>query len=254
MDSVKVYKAEGIAFDEREMSLTELPPIPSEYQDRLVEAGGYCDEKPNVRIVSGLDPDLVEFYGGKWWRKYAFREHRVNEYTVWHKPDGTKKILSPKEAEVMGKMKNRQGLLLPVVDRQTIEHGIPRYFVEYYKPPELFGDPELWEQARFDPQEDGTMLDLMGPFPSEGMYETWFSIEEPVEENGEIVQTKFRALDDIVMELILAKIEEAKARNSAAQQHTETRQEVNREYLEHKEKIKEDIKDIVSEHVDRLVI
>jgi hypothetical protein len=251
---VQVYSTDNLEFAERELLISELPPIPEGFQEALTEAGGYCDNKPNVRVVSGLDENLVEFYGGKWWRKYAFREHRVNEYAVWHKPDGSKKILSPKEADILGRSKSLTGVILPVVDRQTIEYGIPRYFIEYYKPPELFGNPELWEAARFDPQDDGTILDLMGEFPSEGVYETWFAVEEPVidEKTKVVTGTEFRKLDEIVLEFVIAKIEEVKTK-SAAKQHAEVRAEVDQDYRDKKAQLKEDIADIVRDHVDRLI-
>lgn len=236
------------------MSLTELPPVPVWVEEALLEAGGTCNGFPNVRIVSGLDDSVTEWVGGRYWKKYAFREHFVNEYTIHHKPDGTKSILSPKEAEVLSKAKNLKGILIPVVDRKVIEHGIPRYFVEYYKPPEHFGSKELWEQARFDPQEDGTILDVMGSFPDNGAYETWFMIEEPdqIGENGEVISTKFREIDEIVVEFIKQKIEVAKT-VSTTEQHASIRAEIDKEYRDHKDELKEDIKDIVKDRIHRLI-
>lgn len=253
MNTVQIYDVQGAVFEEKEMSLTELPPVPLFAEEELLKAGGTCNGFPNVRIVSGLGDD-TEWVGGRYWKKYAFREHIVNSYTVWHKPDGSKSILTDKEGEVLSKAKNLKGVLLPVVDRKVIEHGIPRYFVEYYKPPESFGSKRLWEQARFDPQEDGTILDLMGEYPEEGAYETWFMIEEPDEigERGEVLTTKFREVDEIVVEFIKQKIEEVKTKTQA-EQHTESRIEVDKEYRDHKAKLKEDIKDIVKDRVHRLI-
>lgn len=250
---VKVYKTEGLDMDMREMSLNELPPIPEGFNEELAEAGGWCDGKPNVKVVSGMDPELTEFYGDRWWRKYAFRENRVHHYAIWNKPDGEKKIISPAEAEVLQKAKNLKGIIIPVVDRQTIEHGIPRYFVEYYKPPELFGDPEAWEAERWLEAEDGRKVDLMGAFPSEGWYETWFMVEDVItDEAGEVTGTKLRLLDDVVLEFIKAKIEESR-QFSASDEHTRRREVVNKEYLKHKEEMKNNIADIVRDHAHRLV-
>lgn len=243
----------AVDFDETEMSMSELPLIPSWIQEALLEAGGTCDGKPNVRIVSGLDPDLVEFYGGRWWRKYAFRSHTQNRYTILHQPDGSKRILSPKEADIMGKQKNLRGILVPVVEDQILEYGIPRYFVEYYKPAEYFGNKEAWEHVRYEKDEDtGEWFDLMGEFPSDGVYETWFTIEEPVVEDGRVVKTKFREVDEVILELIKFKIEEAKAHTAAAQ-HTALRKEVDAEYVQKKQKLKEDIADIVKDRVERII-
>lgn len=251
MQDIKVYKAEGILLDEREMSMSELPSIPEYFTEALLEAGGTCNDLPNVRVVSGLDPTILEWIGGRWWRKYAFREHIVHEYTVLHKPDGTKHVLTPKEAEIVSKAK-LEGILIPVVDRKIIEHGIPRYFVEYYKPPETYGSPEAWEMARWEKGEDGKTIDLMGEFPKEGSYETWFMVETAIEENGEVVKTVFRELDDIVLELIKTKIEEAK-KFTPAEQHAALRKEVDEEYIQHQTDLKTEIKNIVADRIDRIV-
>jgi hypothetical protein len=253
MTDVLVWDAKGVEFDEDEMSLSELPPIPLHIQEALLEAGGTCDGKPNVRIVSGLDPDIKEFYGGRWWRKYAFRSHQENRYVVYHESSGKKRILSPKEAEILGKQKNLRGILLPVVEDQIFEYGIPRYFVEYYKPPEYFGSHEAWEHVRYDKDENGEWLDLMGDFPSEGVYETWFCIEDPVVgDDGKVSKTRFRQIDDVVLEFIKLKIEETK-HTSAMAKHAATRKEVDAEYLKNKEDLKGRIADIVADRIDRII-
>lgn len=252
MDNVQVWDVNGLAMDEREMSLSELPPVPSYFEEALLEAGGTCDGKPNVRIVSGLDPNIKEFYGGRWWLKYAFREHKTHHYTIWHKPDGSKKILSPKESEILGKQKNIQGILLPVVDEQILEYGIPRYYVEYFRPATYYGTPEAWNLVRYDTDENGNRHDLMGEFPHEGNYETWFCIEEPVIEDGVVVKTKFRELDEIVLEYIKQEIERTKVQSAVAR-HNLNRKQVDENYVKQKEQLKENIKDIVADRIDRII-
>jgi hypothetical protein len=250
---VRIYNTEGAVFDEREFSYEELPPISQEVLDTLLEAGGTCDGHPNVRIVSGLDESIVEWYGGRWWRKYALRQHVKNQYDVLHKPDGTKRVLSPQEAKVMGKMKDLKGIIIPVVENNIIEYGIPRYFVEYYKPAELFGTAEAWEKYRWFTGDDGRIIDLMGEFPKDGMYETWFAVEEAIlDTSGEVINTRFRYIDDVVLELILSKIEETKE-FTQSEQHQNLRKEVNNEYWKKVQQTKEDVKDIVKDHIDRLI-
>lgn len=252
MTDIQVWDVAGADFDPAEMAMSELPPVPIWFSDALAEAGGSCDGKVNVRVVSGLDPNLNEFYGGRWWRKYAFREHIENRYTIYHTPDGKKRILADKEAEILGKQKNLKGILVPVVDQKILEYGIPRYFVEYYKPPEYFGTEEAWNHVRYDTGEDGLPVDLMGEFPRDGVYETWFSIEHPVEEDGRVVGTKFRELDEIILELIKAKIVDTK-NASAVARHNLMRKEVDKNYRDAKEKLKSDIKDIVTDRIERLI-
>lgn len=254
-----IYSAEGALFNEKDLSLTELPPIPIEFQQTLQEAGGECNGFPNVRVVSGLDPDIQEYVGGRWWRKYAFREHHRTDYVLWHKPDGEKKLLSPKEADTIAGMWKRKGkkpvgILQPIVDELIIEHGVPRYFVEFYKPPELFGTEEAWNHLRYNEGEDGKMIDLMGEFPKEGMYETWFAIEEAVVDpiSNEVVETKFRQLDDVALELILIKIDEAK-KFTQSEQHLQLRKQVEEEEQKKIQETKQNIADIVASHADRLI-
>lgn len=249
---VLVWDARGAEFLEEDMALQELPPVPSWVEEQLLEAGGTCDGKPNVRIVSGLDPELKEFYGGRWWRKYAFRSHQRNEYALLHQPDGKKRILSPKEAEVMGKQKNLKGIIVPVVEDQIFEYGVPRYYVEYFKPAEYFGTAEAWNHVRYEQDEDGKWIDLMGEFPSEGVYETWFCIEEPIVEGGVIKKTKVRYIDEAVVEFIKLKIEETK-QSTAVQRHIAIRKEVNEEAAKAKQELKEGIADIVKDRIDRLI-
>jgi hypothetical protein len=255
MDSVKVYNAEGAVFSERDLSLTELPPIPQHVIDEVTELGGNTHGKPNVRIVSGLDPSIVEWIGGGWWRVYASREHNPREYAILHRPDGSKKILTTAEASVYQKSSKLEGIIIPVKEDEITEHGIPRYFVEYYKPAEYFGSEAAWEEQRWIPNpEGGPPIDLMGEFPSEGRYETWFCIETAEEdEDGNFTgKTSFREIDDVALEYIKEKISEAKV-SSAAEQHLKNRRESEAQMEQMEKKLKDDIADIVADRVDRLI-
>lgn len=249
---VKVWDTSNIEYNESDLIITELPPIPEDFQREIQEAGGYTGKYPNLRVVSGLDPTLTEFVGGRYWLKYAFREHIKTEYAVWHKPNGEKKLLTPKEAQILGNSKKLQGIIIPTVETKILEYGIPRYFLEVYRPAEYYGTPEAWEFIRYDEDIEGKKHDLMGEYPYNGRYETWFCIEEPVLENGIVTGTKFRELDDIVLEFIKFKIEEDKTK-TAQQQHQEVRQEIDAEYNEKRKKLKENITDIVEERIDRII-
>jgi len=249
---VLVYNTRNAAIDESELELTELPEIPDWFQEALLESGGTCDGYANVRVVSGLDPNITEFYGGEWHRKYAFFEHDNVSYHILHKPDGTKKILSPAEASILDKSPHKQGIITVVKEHRRREYGIPRYFVEYYRPSVVYGIPEIWEEKRWIEEEDGKRIDLMGEFPHEGKYETWFCIEEPVVRFGEVVSTKFRQLDDVVLELIKHKIEESKKASLAAQHNESVKERLNSMQKQF-DATREEIRDRVSDRVDRIM-
>jgi len=93
----------------------------------------------------------------------------------------------------------------------------------------------------------------MGEFPYDGRYDTWFCIEEPVfDKDNKIVGTKFKELDEDVLEVIRVKVDEIKNK-SAVQRHAEMRQEVDDDYKKMIADSKEEIKEIVKERIDRLV-
>lgn len=258
--NIDAIHSADLAFERPELDLNELPPIPQEFLDELAELGGYCNGYPNVRIVSGLDPEHMEFYGGKWWRKYAFREHSVKEYyTYTDKKTQKRKILTVAEGEVYRKSKKLMdgGILVPVIERNVYERGIPRYFVELYKPPIAFGSLEEWESLRYLQPDDpmnltGEFLDLLGDFPENGMYETWFCIEEPVEENGIVVSTQFKAIDDVAKEFIRFMVTRIKE-ESASETHAKM-VEANLERVRGNLKsAKEEIRDRVKDRIDKIV-
>lgn len=257
--NIDAIHSEGLAFERPELDLDELPPIPEDFQKELEELGGHCNGYPNVRIVSGLDPSIVEFYGGRFWRKYAFREHRRKEYYTYHTPDGEKKILTIAEAEVYSKSSKLKGkgVLVPVIEHDIIEHGIPRYFVELYKPPIAFGDPQDWEVNRYMKPDDqfnftGEYIDMLGDFPVNGMYETWFAIEEPVEdETGKVVSTQFRAIDDTTKEFIRFMVNRIKEQ-SAVESHRQLVEENAETYQSNMEEMRENIRYRLKEREHRL--
>lgn len=251
--------SEGLMFERSDFEITELPPVPEDFQKELEELGGYCNGFPNVRIVSGMDPEHVEFYGGKFWRKYAFREHNRKEYYTYTTPDQKKKILTVAEGKVYEKSPKllKNGVLIPVIEHNVIEHGIPRYFVELYKPPIAFGSQEDWNLHRYMMPDDpnnftGEFIDMLGEYPENGLYETWFCIEEPIEENGKVVSTAFKAIDDEAKEFIRYMVETIKQRK-AADVHRELVDEGAKTYLKEMEQMQEGVKEIVADRFDRLV-
>lgn len=243
---------EDIPFDETELGM-EIPPVPEHYQELVAEWGGNTGGTPNVRIVSGTDPTIVDWCAGQWIPRYSFPEVETINYAIWHKPDGTKKIITPAEAKVMDASPKIEGIILPVSETKVKDWLIPRYFVEVYKSPDQFGKPEEWEKERFIRDENNALIDLMGDFPENGAYETWFCVEDlKADEFGNIVATGFRNLDDEVMETIREKIYIAKTKSNY-EQAVEATIEWNEKEDKRKEEFKQTVRDAISERIDRIM-
>jgi hypothetical protein len=48
--------------------------------------------------------------------------------------------------------------------------GIDRWILAEWQPPEFFGTPEKWEEVRYYFDDQNRKIDLMGEYPSRGMY------------------------------------------------------------------------------------
>lgn len=244
--------AQDLPLDFSELG-SEIPPVPEHYQEMVARWGGSTGNTPNVRIVCGTDPTIVQWCGGQWVPKYSISEVEVVEYNVWHKPDGTKKIITPAEAKVLQSSNKLEGILLPVTERQVHDQLIPRYFVEVYRGPEYFGDREEWDKLRMGVDEEGRYIDMMGDFPENGDYETWFCVEDlELDYDGNPVHSKFRALDDDVMEYIREQIEIAKSQ-SLLEQHQKATEEFQDKQEAQKTKFKETIRGALEERIDRIM-
>lgn len=255
VNQVDVVNTVNVLFQEEELSLTELPEISEKFQQEVAEIGGYNGTQPNLRVVSGLDPDLTDYYGGEYHLKYLLRsETETLEYYVLHKHGGGKRILTVIEAKAVSP---KLGLVLPVVEKKVEEYGIPRYFVEILKPPSAFGTPEAWEANRYLAAEDnpatGQKVDLLGEFPENGLYETWFMIEEPVfNSDNEVESTTFGELNDSVLEFIKFKVNEAKE-TSLAQQHNQQIEKTQQNKKKLMQDFRETVKDSIKDRIDRIV-
>lgn len=240
-----------LPFDETELGM-QIPPVPDHYQAFVAEWGGNTEGVPNVRIVSGTDPEIVDWCAGEWVPRYSFPEIETLNYAVWHKIDGTKKIITPAEAKVMEASSKLDGIILPVTETKVRDWLIPRYFVEIYRPPYYFGAPEEWEKHRYFSDENGLPVDLMGDFPENGAYETWFCVEDlKVDERGKVIASTFRQLDDEVMEVIRENIVTAKTK-SKYEQAVEATQEWNKNEENKVEKFRETVKEALAERIDRI--
>lgn len=243
---------DNIPFDPAEFGM-DIPEVPDHYQELVARWGGNSGGVPNVRIVRGTDPTVVDWCGGEWIPRYSIPEVETITYSIWHKPDGTKKIITPAEAKVMESSNKIDGIILPVTETKVKDWLIPRYFVEVYKGPEYFGDPEIWNRERYIVDSQGKSVDLMGDFPENGVYETWFCIEDfKVNEHGKVEASSFRELDDEVMEVLREKIEMSKNK-STHEQAVESSNEWAKSEHDKETKFKNTIKEALSERIDRIV-
>jgi hypothetical protein len=239
-----------IPFDWTEFG-TGLPPVPDEIQKMVAEWGGFTEGYPNARLVSGTDPDLKEWCAGEWIPKYSVEEVESVEYYIWTKPDGTKKILSPKEFQVVSKVKLK-GIILPVRENKVFDHLIPRYILEVYRPSFYFGTKEVWNSVRYK-EENGRRIDLLGDFPENGRYEQWFVIEDlEVDLQGKPVRSVFRGLDGETLEFIREMIQVSKTMTSL-QQHQEATKQVAEQAEKREKEFKEDLRYALKDRIDKVV-
>lgn len=241
-----------IPFDLAEFGI-DIPLVPVEIQDRVAEWSGNTDGVPNVRIVRGTDPEIVDWCAGEWVPRYTFPEVETVNYAIWHKPDGTKKIMTPAEAKVMEGSPKIEGIILPVTETKVRDWLIPRYFVEVFRPASYFGNQEAWDSQRMMQNEDGTTVDLMGDFPENGQYETWFCIEDiETDTQGNIVKTKFRELDDEVLEYLREQIESGK-NTTALEMHQKATLDWLAQNKKEEDEFRNTVKEILTDRIDRIV-
>lgn len=249
----EVNKEVGIS--DADFLLTELPEIPVDFVEQINEIGGYCGVYPNIRIVSGLDPEAVEFNADEWKPRYAFWEKQNVTYYVRNWANGEKEVFT--EAQYKNINQANDCVDLPVVETLTKYIPIPRYFAELYHPPEFYGDEKTWEDSRYMYPDDvlndsGSTIDLMGEFPHNGQYETWFCIEDAVfDDDGKLIETTFKELDESVVEFIRFKVE--KITNSfASERHTRTQLDNKEKEKKKLEESRDRIRDILRSRQDRL--
>jgi hypothetical protein len=221
----------------KEIGRVELPPVPGWFQDALKNIGGtYKGKTPILRCVSALDPKLQMFACEQWHRKYVGMRDHVTEVTgfrvIW-KESGKEEFLLPREAKgyvldatTMKPKKSIDGkaVILPQIKQETVEHGVPRYVIERFSGPEEFGGHADWEKHRWLDKGDPLNphperpFDILGPYPDEGQYVFFCYVENGVEEDGKIVGTEFRELDQGVLDEIAEMVREQREFSSKTPQ------------------------------------
>jgi len=241
-----------IPFDLTEFG-ADIPEVPNEIQNMITDLGGSTNGFPNARLVRGTDPTLQVWCGKGWVPKYTLPEVDVVEFAILHQPNGQKKTLSLKEAEVFQNSKKLKGIITYSKQVSVKDNLIPRYFMEVYRPPEFFGNKESWDATRIGVSDEGEEVDFLGDFPENGDYETWFCIED-FETNlaGKPVLSKFRPIDDEVIQFIQEQIAEAKIKTRVEQHLENIRNQQEQERLDREARLS-DLKDKIRDRIDRIV-
>jgi hypothetical protein len=271
----KTYKKEVLLNPEKDydISIKELPPIPDFVQEGVKNIGGIDSEsgKPILRIRSALEfnpeDDMATFAAEKWYRKYVGAKDHVQKvigFKVIDKNDSNKQfflsvgsarksILDHNNMPTAEAKKKYQ--ILPQLKFETIEYGIPRYVLERFASPAEFGGEKDWEENRWleitdplNPKQGERMFDLLGPYPRQGRYVFLTYIEHGIEENGHVVKTEGRLLDQSVLDETAELINylRKEAEKSVDQRIRESVEALENRRQEKKNKLREEIKEVLS--------
>lgn len=172
----------------------ESVPVPEWAQAKLVEAGGRNPLGAAMyRFVWGQD--RREFVGGKW----------------------------------TDRDENTGVVLREVIEQRFVPKyshlGADHFFVERWYPPENYGSRKAWELLTLE-REDGITIAARGPYPAQGDYEHFYTMEGP---NGEFRQLTFGRVQwiaEIVKDTELASAAQRWAAKQAAKAQAETEQDV----------------------------
>jgi len=172
-----------------------MQPNPS-WVAELGKAGKNRFGGPNFRIVWG--PERMEWIGG-----------------LWVDRDDNTGIVIRRVAE----------------ERHVPRYSVakPRWIVEKWMPPELYGSPETWyrENQATDPDTGEILIgiQLMGPYPSEGEYEQCFTFED---DKGKAYQPNIRMLEILVWSIVNSQGFSFKLRMSAINDRLKRNEEATR--------------------------
>src|ERR1051326_5191852 len=271
----KTYKKEALINpqDSYDLSIKELPPIPDWIQEGIKNIGGIhsLTGNPILRGRSAMDfnveDDMAIFAAEEWRRKYVGAKDTIQEvigFKLISKEDQTqeffltttdaKRIILDKNSMPTKEAKSKY-VILPQLKFRTVEYGIPRYVLERYASAEEFGGDKDWEENRWlditdpiNPKQGERRFDLLGEYPRRGRYVFLSYIEHGVEEQGHVVRTEARLLDQSVLNEISELIADlrAQAEKSTAQRIMEAENALNERREKKKEDFKNELKEILS--------
>lgn len=142
------------------------PAIDPSLQQQLDEIGGVMvDGRPKLRLIWGQDPQATVFWQGR--QRFRYLAGVEREFVGW------------KAYELAGVKIYPPTVQPPKTDALVVERiwdekdiGIPRWFIEQIMPAAIVCDG--WDDVKMDVGEDGTIIDSLGPKPSDGFYEEGF--------------------------------------------------------------------------------
>lgn len=262
----------ALAGNNYEITLTQLPEVPKDFQERLKNIGGVhsATGNPILRCVSGLafDENNQIFAAEQWRRKYVGARDHVQEiigYKVINKETQEDNFLSVGDAKriildsnMMPKPEVKEVYaVIPMLKFYETEYGIPRYVIERYAAAEEFGGTEDWEKNRWldigDPlnPHPERPFDLLGSYPREGRYVFLTYVEHGVEENGVIVRTEYRELDDSVLDEVAELITHLREQSakSTEQRIRESEERLENERDQKINTLRDEVKDILKARV-----
>lgn len=164
------------------LSIEKWPPVANEprpYVDPAFErelakiAGSTLDGKPRLRLVWGQSPEATIFYCGRQRMRYIhhFSEKMVGWEAIWYDKGGKEQHRKRYPLTLEPPKADGARFVRPIIE--TVDVGIPRWFIEQYMPPEVACAG--WHSQRYTTDfEKGEMVDELGPPPTQGMYEEAF--------------------------------------------------------------------------------
>jgi hypothetical protein len=191
------------------------PYLDPRYQKELTVLGGLNPYgQPNLRFVWGQSEK--RFYRGKWRTRYTDDRippvQTITDCRV-RTVDGQKEVKVYRNVDEALDDTDFGGVYWQRHEYEWI--GKPLWIVEQWWPIELYGDTrETWESRRYKDVDDFELghcprLDMIGEFPSEGVYDWVFSVGKHVGNTEEgLAVFDYRPISDDIMEDVKRRLRE----------------------------------------------
>jgi hypothetical protein len=174
-----------VELDLKNLSTFRNHPAPARaayFDQELARMGGLNPHgEPRLRVVWGQEARIfaydeyhLKYLAARWIA--AKSSHLYRNLTT-----GETRAITREEAEDTYD-KDPDWLYLNQEESESVEVGLPRWIVETWVAPELYGPPATWEQKRCEwgHDERSGMIrkyDVLGPYPSRGNYVEVLTVE-----------------------------------------------------------------------------
>ena len=194
-------------------------PKPAWFDAEVNKIGGFVDNAtkttPRYRAVWGMDPKITQFAMGKVRLKYASICDTLQTtlgYNVVNVSDPTKhRFVEIRLAQALyqdpvtkqfTKNVSPGELLVPVIKEEEFEIGTPLWIMEQWVPSIALSTKAEWDAERYLSNPDNPLqyIDVLGPYPENGLYIHWFDLID-IDGDGHEV---YRELDQGAIEIIRA--------------------------------------------------